>query len=232
MRSLVALVALISFVPSAGQAGETGIGRVSLQVQPFVLLERDTVLPLTGKTVQSETNAVVGAAFVAGLEFNAAGGLWLGLDLSPLMLNPTRDWSVLVLGRAVGGYSSERFSIGATIESGRLYGTFPLGVGLAARIGSLRGLYGRARIAFNLFQGWFQVPFSGQLELNVPVTPSVKLHLDLTYVYIGLNFAGGIQYLLAGDGGPGSHILIAGAGVIWNAEPVGPALTAGYEYRW
>jgi hypothetical protein len=187
--------------------------------------------------VSIEHGAVPGGVFELGGDYVGKSGVWVGGEISPLVVSGLLGGRPSFSSRLILGYGSKYFGVAAGIGTGynstREFGGIGLlQVGPVLRFGSITGTHVRLRFSFSLFVPWF-LPNSGDVELNIKVHERVRLQLNVAgdFGLFGIYSSLGTQILFGGNGGPGTHILTVGVGAAGVALLPGVTATVGYEAR-
>lgn len=180
----------------------------------------------------------------------------LGLSLSPVALAAQSGGAGAVTHlRLEAAFATRYLEVGAAVGT-RVENFGPAGASLAAklRLGPLDGLnlaltYGYAGIR-NRYTGRGRVAFSNLLAaVEVPLLPRLSVVIDAGFsMDAWLYGTAGLKHRLAGDGGPGTWIVLAAFGLAWvqNGFPcqyvdpercqgtawgIGPTIAVGVERR-
>lgn len=190
-----------------------------------------------------------------GVEYNPRGGVWAGIEASPLGFSYSA-YHLSTQFHVLLGYSGTWFALGATVGTGfafvlpdDLVGLFQ--VGPALRIGRMDRTHVRMRVSFSAFPAYL-VPINGEIELDTPLTARIWLAVNLggDAGLSEFHGRGDVNFLLPNYRQKILHMLSVGLGftlagpLYYNATssvdnlrvelpPIGaPALHLGYEVRW
>jgi hypothetical protein len=226
MRNRFAL--LVTLLASTARAEPEppweGASRAYAIARPFYGVRRvGTVDPGSG---------LDGALVDFGAEIELRSGLRLGFEETPLSIiggrvHPASQFSAGWAGRDLA------LSLGVAGSTSWLY----LQLGPSLRIGRLDRTHALVRIAWSAYPPQ-AVPAAVQLQLARPVARRLSLVLDAGGgfgqgfgVYFGLWSTLALECRLSGDGRHATTLISAGAGVVWMAYYLGPAVHLGVERR-